>query len=102
MPDGSSFSITYGQAEDAHQILVQATNSISQQIDELKSRVDQVIQNIEGDMALSYHAEHVKWMQKVNEMGNTLTTGAATLRDSATEYQQTDRAEGSRWESVGG
>jgi WXG100 family type VII secretion target len=100
--DGSSFSITYGQAEEAHQILVQATNSIGQQVNDLQSRVNQVIQNIDGDMARSYHAEHVKWMQKVNEMGNTLTAGTQTLASSAEEYQLTDRNEGARWESAGG
>jgi WXG100 family type VII secretion target len=100
--DGSSFSITYGQAEEAHQILVQATNSIGQQVNDLQNRVNQVIQNIDGDMARSYHAEHVKWMQKVSEMGNTLSTGSATLLSSVDEYQLTDRIEGVKWESAGG
>ncbi|KUN16783.1 MULTISPECIES: WXG100 family type VII secretion target [Streptomyces] len=102
MPDGSSFSITYGQAEEAHQVLVQATNSIGQQINDLQSRVSQVIQNIDGDMARSYHAEHVKWMQLVGKMGDTLSTGTTTLATSAEEYQLTDRNEGAKWESAGG
>ncbi|MFI2259623.1 WXG100 family type VII secretion target [Streptomyces tubercidicus] len=103
MPHGGSFadfSANHGVMDNTRQELINYTNQIEHDLEELSRQVQTVIGEMDGLTVQAYNTAHRQWMAKVNDMRETLGMGHRTLMRVAQNYQQVDGDQNKQWQNT--
>jgi early secretory antigenic target protein ESAT-6 len=99
MSDGDIY-VNYGSVNDVEDVLNDATNAVSQILDQIQQTVGPLVATWQGSSQEAYSQVQTKWNSDVQDMQATLSQYAPTLDEIKVNYGNTDNNLALQWSSI--
>lgn len=96
----SGFDVSYGHVDEATTRLVQQTEAVARQIEELDAKMQAVLSDLEGETKENYETKVKSWRMNVADMRTLLGKAQVALNDIRNNYSGTDRREAMNWSAL--
>ena len=96
----NGFDVSYGRVDEATMRLVQQTEAVARQIEELDTKMRAVLSDLEGETKENYEVKVRSWRMNVADMRTLLGKAQVALNDIRNNYSGTDRREAMNWSAL--
>ncbi|MFL1376764.1 MULTISPECIES: WXG100 family type VII secretion target [unclassified Nocardiopsis] len=96
----NGFDVSYAHVDEATTRLVQQTEDVARQIEELDAKMRAVLADLEGETKENYEVKVKAWRLNVADMRTLLGKAQVALNDIRNNYSGTDRREAMNWAAL--
>lgn len=94
------FDISYAHVDEATMRLVQQTDAVAKQIEDLDMKMQTILADMEGETKDNYQTKVAQWRLNVSDMRVLLSKAQSALNDIRNNYSGTDRRQAMTWAAL--